>query len=70
MSSMIIETIREQIRASGESQNELSRKTGVDVAIICRILHGGDCKTLTADSLLSYFGLTIAQKNRSKRKRR
>ncbi len=70
MTSMIIETIREQIRTSGESQNELSRKTGVDVAIICRILHGGDCKTVTADLLLSYFGLTIAPKNEGKRKAR
>jgi transcriptional regulator with XRE-family HTH domain len=70
MSGMIIERIRERIKNSGESLNEISRNTGVDVAVLSRIMHGGDCKTLTADSLLSYFGLTIAQKNRSKRKRR
>jgi len=70
MSSMIIEKIRRKIETSGKSLNQIGRDTGVDVAVLSRIMHGGDCKTVTADSLLSYFGLTIARKQKGKRKAR
>jgi transcriptional regulator with XRE-family HTH domain len=67
---MIIEIIRKRIKKAGESLNEISRNTGVDVAVLSRIMHGGDCKTLTADRLLSYFGLTVMPKRKRKRKAR
>ena len=70
MNIMIIEIIRKRIKRAGESLgeslNEISRNTGVDVAVLSRIMHGGDCKTLTADRLLSYFGLTVVPKQKRK----
>ena len=66
MRNMIIEEIRNRIRASGKSLNQIGRSAGVDVASLSRVMHGGDCKTLTADRLLRYFGLAIVRKKRKK----
>jgi len=59
--TMIIEQIREQINTCGKSRYRISKDTGVDKAILCRIMQGGSCKAETADILLKYFGLTIAK---------
>ena len=65
MLSMIIELIRKIIKTSGKSLNQISRNTKVDVAALSRIMNGGDCKTITADKLLKYFGLGIKSKAKS-----
>jgi len=66
MANMMIETIRRKIETSGKSLNQIGRDTGVDVSVLWRIMHGGDCKTWTADVLLSYFGLMVAKKQNRK----
>lgn len=66
---MIVETIREHIETCGKSRYRISVDTGVDEATLCRIVAGKACSTETADVLLKYFGLTIAEaKQREKRK--
>jgi plasmid maintenance system antidote protein VapI len=63
---MLIEMLRKKIRNCGKSLNQLSRETGVDVAALCRIVNGGDCKTVTADKLLKYFGLELKPKKKAR----
>jgi len=67
--SMIIEKIRRQIETCGKSRYQISQDTGIDEAALCRIMQGGSCKVETADILLDYFGLTIAQKKTAKKSR-
>lgn len=64
MLSMIIEQIRKRIKTSGKSLNQLGRETGIDKAALSRIMNGGDCKTVTADILLKYFGLELKPKKK------
>jgi hypothetical protein len=64
---MIIKKIREKIKTSGKSLNQISRDTGIDTAALCRIMHGGSCKVETAEILLQYFGYNIS-KARKERK--
>ena len=63
---MIIEEIRKQIRASGQSLNQIGRETGIDKAALSRIMNGGSCKVETADILFKYYGLTIAKRDKKK----
>lgn len=62
--SMIIETIRKQIRNCGKTRYRISKETGVGEDQLCRIMQGRTCTVETADLLLKYFGLTIAKKAR------
>ena len=66
---MIIELIRKQIKTCGKIRAEISRNTGVEEAVLCRIMQGGSCKAETADILLDYFGLTITPKTKAKKGR-
>lgn len=66
MLTMIIEEIRKQIRASGQSLNQIGRETGIDKAALSRIMNGGSCKVETADILFKYYGLTIAKRDKKK----
>jgi len=69
MQDMIIELIRKKIKTSDKSRNQISIDTGVEPAVLCRIMQGGSCKVETADKLLAYFGLTIAKKKNAKKSR-
>ncbi len=62
--SMIIERIRKQIKACRKSRYRISQDTGVDEAALCRIMQGGSCKVGTADILLKYFGIELAEKRK------
>ena len=66
MAMALIEILRKQIKTCGKSRYEISKATGVDQAVLCRIMQGGSCMAETADILLKYFGLTIAKKIRKK----
>jgi len=71
--NMLIERIRKEIKAcekAGTKRSKIARATGINEAALSRIVYGGDCKTVTADLLLSYFGLTIEPKNKGKRNAR
>lgn len=59
---MLIELIRRQMENCGKNRAEISRNTGVEEAVLCRILQGGSCKSETLDALLPYFGFEIVQK--------
>jgi plasmid maintenance system antidote protein VapI len=71
--SMIIETIRKQIescRKKGKTRYRIAKETGVGEDQLCRIVQGKTCTVETADILLKYFGLTIAKKKRSAKRKR
>ena len=63
---MIIEEIRKRIKSSDKTMRQISEKTGVDKAALCRIKNGGSCKVETAEILLKYFGFTITKKPKRK----
>lgn len=58
---MILENIAKAIEKSGKSRYQISKDTGIDNAVLCRIVSGGSCSTKTADILCKYFGLTITK---------
>jgi len=62
----LIEILRKEIKTCRKSRYEISKTTGIDQAVLCRIIQGGSCKAETADILLKYFGLTIAKKKKKK----
>jgi len=64
---MIIEKIRKRIKSSDKTMRQISEKTGVDKAALCRIKNGGSCKVETADKLLKYFGLKLVQTKKAKK---
>jgi len=57
----IIEILRKEIRTCRESRYQISKDTGIDKAVLCRIMQGGSCKVETADILFKYFALTITK---------
>jgi hypothetical protein len=63
---MIIETIRGHIKTSGKTRYRISKDTGIDEAVLCRIIQGKTCTVETADILLEYFGLKPAAKRKNK----
>jgi hypothetical protein len=69
---MILENIAKAIRKSGKSYGQISEVTGIDRAVLCRIVVGsgtGSCSTKTADILCKYLGLKLVPK-KGKRKAR
>jgi plasmid maintenance system antidote protein VapI len=66
---MIIETIRKHIETCGKTRYRISQDTGVSEAQLCRIMKGKTCTVETADVLLRYFGLTIADKKLNRKTR-
>jgi plasmid maintenance system antidote protein VapI len=67
---MIIEIIRKHIRTCGKTRYRIAQETGVGEDQLCRIMQGRTCTVETADILLKYFGLTIAEKKKTKKKAR
>ena len=70
---MIIEAIAKAIKKSGKSRYQISKDTGIDNAVLCRIATGsgtGSCSTKTADILCKYLGLKLTQKKSKKKKTR
>jgi hypothetical protein len=63
---MLIELIRKQIRGCGKSLNLIGKESGVDKAVLSRILHKGSCKAKTVEVLLEYFGFAIVKKPKRK----
>ena len=64
---MILEAIAKAIKKSGKSRYQISKETGIDNAILCRIVTGsgtGSCSTKTADILCKYFGLELKPKKK------
>jgi ribosome-binding protein aMBF1 (putative translation factor) len=69
---MILEKIAQAIEKSGKSRYQISKDTGVDNAVLCRIATGsgtGSCGLKTIETLCDYFGLELVQKRKRKRKK-
>ena len=66
---MIIETIRKHIDSCGKTRYRICQESGISEAQLCRIMKGKTCTVETADVLLRYFGLTIADKRRKRKTR-
>lgn len=67
---MILENIAKAIKKSSKSRYQIARETGVDEAVLCRIVTGsgtGSCSTKTADILCKYLGLELKPKKSKKR---
>ena len=56
---MIVKSIGQAIEKYPKSRYEISRETGIDQAILCRIVNGGSCGMKTADKLCKYLGLEL-----------
>ena len=56
---MIVTSIGQAIEKCGQSRYQISKKTGIDQAILCRIVNGGSCGMKTADKLCEYLGLEL-----------
>jgi len=70
---MILESIAKAIKESGKSRYQISKETGIDNAVLCRITTGsgtGSCSIETADILCKYLGLELVQKKSKKKRKR
>lgn len=67
MQIMILEKLKEAIEKSGKTRYRISQETGVDQAILSRIVSGGSCSLETADLLCEYLGLELKPKKTGKR---
>ena len=59
---MILEAITKAIEQSGKTRYQISKDTGIDQAVLCRIATGsgtGSCSTKTADILCKYLGIEL-----------
>lgn len=67
--NMIIERIAEAIEKSGKTRYQIAKETGIDQAVLCRIMQGGSCRTKTVDFLCEYLGLELTPKKPKKKGR-
>jgi hypothetical protein len=56
---MIMDSLRRAIAESGKSRYRIYKDTGVDQAVLCKIMAGGNCSMETADTLFEYLGLEV-----------
>ena len=59
------------IKESGQSRYQISKATGIDQAVLCRIATGsgsGSCSLKTLDVLCEYLGLELVKKNKKSKK--
>jgi hypothetical protein len=66
----ILECIARAINESGMTRVQISKETGIDEAVLCRIVNGGSCSIPTADILCEYLNLELTPKKAIKRKAR
>ena len=65
---MIFEEIIKTIEKSGKSRYQIWKDTGIDQAVLCRLMQGGgSCTVKTADVLCQYLGLELKPKKPRKR---
>lgn len=51
------------IKKSGKSRYQISKETGIDQAVLCRIATGsGSCSLKTFNRLCEYLGLELMEK--------
>jgi hypothetical protein len=64
---MIVKSIGQAIEKCGKTRYEISKETGIDQAILCRIVNGGSCGMKTADKLCKYLGLELRPRQKKGR---
>jgi len=64
---MIIENLAKAMKHSGKSRYKISKETGIDQAVLCRIINSGSCSTKTADKLCKYLGLELVPKKHKRK---
>lgn len=70
-----MENIAKAIEKSGISRYQISKDTGIDQAVLCRIANKGkkrqgSCSIETADILCKYLGLELTSKKRREVKKK
>jgi len=66
---MIMKQLAKAIEKSCKSRYQISKETGIDQAVLCRIATGsgtGSCSTKTLDVLCEYLGLELVEKNKGR----
>jgi len=63
----ICEAIAKAIQDSGKTRYKIWQETGIDQALLCRLLQGGSCSMETADKLCRYLGLELKPKARKEK---
>jgi ribosome-binding protein aMBF1 (putative translation factor) len=66
---MIMERIAKAIEKSGKTRYQIAQETGIDQAVLCRVVSGGSCSTKTADLLCKYLKLELTSKKRNRKAR-
>jgi hypothetical protein len=64
---MILERIAKAIEESGKTRYQVSKDTGIDNAVLCRIVTGsgtGSCGLKTIEILCEYLGLELVAKKK------
>lgn len=67
---MILEKIAEAIENSGKSCYRISKETGINKAVLCKIVTGSgtcSCGIKTAEKLCEYLGLELVQKKKRRK---
>ena len=59
-----MENIAKAIKKSDKSCYQIAKDTGVDNAVLSRIMNGGSCGTKTVDILCKYLGLELKPKGK------
>ena len=65
---MILESLAQAIEKSGKTRYQIHKETGIDQAILCRIVNGGRCNLETADKLCKYLGLELKLRRKNRRR--
>jgi DNA-binding Xre family transcriptional regulator len=64
---MIMKQLAKAIKESGQSRYQISKATGIDQAVLCRIATGsgtGSCSLKTLDVLCEYLGLELVKEDK------
>ena len=68
---MILKNIKKAMKQSGKSRYKISKETGIDQAVLCRIATGSggrdSCSIQTAEILCKYLGLELVPKKRKRK---
>ena len=70
---MIMKQLAKAIEESGQSRYQISKATGIDQAVLCRIVTGsgtGSCSFQTFEVLCDYLGLELVQKKGKGKKKK
>jgi len=66
ITDMISERIAQAIEKSSKTRYRIAVDTGIDHAVVHRIVNGGSCSLDTADKLCEYLGLELVQTKKAR----